>query len=111
MPALSGVHLVVKGDLLVLTCTDNDLSVRFSLAVGGSQDGVGLGVVGAGEDRFVVVAVGAPVVAALLPEPEAETANADMAVVTWGIAAGTDTPVVADYDGEAEDMGVVMSQF
>ena len=40
MPALSGVHMQVKGDSLVLTCTDNDLSVRSTLAVGGAQDGV-----------------------------------------------------------------------
>ncbi|MFM8835395.1 MAG: DNA polymerase III subunit beta, partial [Actinomycetota bacterium] len=40
MPALSGVHMAVKGDSLVLTCTDNDLSVRSTLTVGGAQDGV-----------------------------------------------------------------------
>lgn len=40
MPALSGVHMSVKGDALVLTCTDNDLSVRTTLAIGGAQDGV-----------------------------------------------------------------------
>jgi DNA polymerase III subunit beta len=40
MPALSGVHFEVKSDVLVLTSTDNDLSVRFALAVAGLQDGV-----------------------------------------------------------------------
>jgi DNA polymerase-3 subunit beta len=40
LPALSGAHLEVAGDRLVLTCTDNDLSVRFELPVGGVSDGV-----------------------------------------------------------------------
>jgi DNA polymerase III subunit beta len=40
MPALSGVQFEVKGDVLVLTSTDNDLSLRFALAVAGLQDGV-----------------------------------------------------------------------
>jgi DNA polymerase-3 subunit beta len=30
----------VKGDALILTCTDNDLSVTTTLAIGGAQDGV-----------------------------------------------------------------------
>ena len=40
LPALSGAHLSVTGNQLVLTCTDNDLSVRFELPVGGVADGV-----------------------------------------------------------------------
>ena len=40
MPALSGVKLEVVGDQLTLSCTDNDLSVQFVLAVGGQADGV-----------------------------------------------------------------------
>ncbi len=40
MPALSGVHIEVKGNALILTCTDNDLSVRFCLNVAGLQDGI-----------------------------------------------------------------------
>lgn len=40
LPALSGAHLRVTGNQLVLTCTDNDLSVRFELPVGGVADGV-----------------------------------------------------------------------
>lgn len=39
MPALSGVHLHVVGDGLQLTCTDNDLSLRITLSVGGQGDG------------------------------------------------------------------------
>ena len=40
MPALSGVKLEVTGDQLMLSCTDNDLSVQFVLPVGGQADGV-----------------------------------------------------------------------
>jgi DNA polymerase-3 subunit beta len=40
MPALSGAKLEVKGDLLTLTCTDNDLSIEFEISVGGQRDGV-----------------------------------------------------------------------
>jgi len=40
MPALSGVRIEVTGDKLLLSCTDNDLSVQFVLNVGGQEDGV-----------------------------------------------------------------------
>lgn len=40
MPALSGVRMQVIGDELQLSCTDNDLSVQFTLPVGGQSDGV-----------------------------------------------------------------------
>ncbi len=39
IPALSGVRLRVLGDVLELTCTDNDLSLQIKLAVGGHSDG------------------------------------------------------------------------
>jgi hypothetical protein len=37
---LSGVRMQVIGDELQLSCTDNDLSVQFTLPVGGQGDGV-----------------------------------------------------------------------
>ena len=40
MPALSGVRIEVTGDKLLLSCTDNDLSIQFVLNVGGLEDGV-----------------------------------------------------------------------
>ena len=40
MPALSGVRIEVTGDKLLLSCTDNDLSVQFVLNVGGLEDGI-----------------------------------------------------------------------
>ncbi len=39
MPALSGVHLVLSGEQLLLTGTDLDLAVQTSLMVAGVQDG------------------------------------------------------------------------
>ncbi|MEY2627082.1 MAG: polymerase beta subunit [Actinomycetota bacterium] len=42
LPALSGVRLHVKGDVLHLTSTDNDLSLQATLPVGGDKDGISL---------------------------------------------------------------------
>jgi len=42
LPALSGVRLQVKGDVLHLTATDNDMSLQATLAIGGEQDGLSL---------------------------------------------------------------------
>lgn len=42
LPALSGVRLQVKGDVLHLTSTDNDMSLQATLAVGGDKDGLSL---------------------------------------------------------------------
>lgn len=41
-PALSGVKLILTGDTLVASATDNDISLQFTLAVGGDTDGQGL---------------------------------------------------------------------
>lgn len=41
-PALSGVKMVLTGDVLTLTSTDGDISLQFSLSVGGDTDGQGL---------------------------------------------------------------------
>jgi DNA polymerase-3 subunit beta len=42
LPALSGVRLQVKGDVLHLTSTDNDMSLQATLPVGGDKDGLSL---------------------------------------------------------------------
>lgn len=41
-PALSGVKLTLTGDTLVAASTDNNMSLQFTLAVGGDTDGQGL---------------------------------------------------------------------
>ena len=41
-PALSGVRMVLTGDTLVLSSSDNDISLQFTLTVGGDTDGQGL---------------------------------------------------------------------
>lgn len=41
-PALSGVKMVLTGDVLTLTSTDGDISLQFSVSVGGDTDGQGL---------------------------------------------------------------------
>ena len=41
-PALSGVKMVLTGDTLVLSSTDSDISLQFTLSVGGDTDGQGL---------------------------------------------------------------------
>ena len=41
-PALSGVKLTLTGDTLVATSTDTDISLQFTLSVGGDTDGQGL---------------------------------------------------------------------
>ncbi|NCW91178.1 MAG: DNA polymerase III subunit beta, partial [Acidimicrobiia bacterium] len=40
MPALAGVELAVSGDTLTLSCTDKELSIQTTLAIGGQKDGV-----------------------------------------------------------------------
>lgn len=42
LPALSGVRLQVKGDMLHLTSTDNDMTLQASLQIGGDRDGISL---------------------------------------------------------------------
>jgi DNA polymerase-3 subunit beta len=39
LPALSGVKLELSGSNLTVTCTDNDLAIRHSIAVNGISDG------------------------------------------------------------------------
>jgi len=41
-PALSGVRMLLTGDTLVLSSSDNDISLQFTLSVGGDTDGQGL---------------------------------------------------------------------
>ena len=41
-PALSGVRLILTGDTLVLSSTDSDISLQFTITVGGDTDGQGL---------------------------------------------------------------------
>ncbi len=41
-PALSGVKMVLTGDSLVLSSTDTDISLQFTLSVAGDTDGQGL---------------------------------------------------------------------
>ena len=41
-PALSGVRMLLTGDRLVLSSSDNDISLEFTLNVGGDTDGQGL---------------------------------------------------------------------
>ena len=41
-PALSGVRMVLTGDTLVLSSSDSDISLQFTIAVGGDTDGQGL---------------------------------------------------------------------
>lgn len=41
-PALSGVKMTLTGDTLVVASTDTDISLQFTLSVGGDTDGTGL---------------------------------------------------------------------
>ena len=41
-PALSGVKMILTGDTLVASSTDSDISLQFTLPVGGDTDGQGL---------------------------------------------------------------------
>lgn len=40
MPALAGVELAVSGDNLTLSCSDKEISIQSTLAIGGQKDGV-----------------------------------------------------------------------
>lgn len=41
-PAMSGVRMILTGDTLVLSSSDTDISLQFTLTVGGDTDGQGL---------------------------------------------------------------------